>query len=109
MSPIARVTATALAATSLASSLSAQPAAPPADPSYRLYLAATAAAEASLRLHETAAARRWLDEAPLAHRAWEWRYLRAQADRSSASALAHPRVLDVAVSPDGRRLATSGS
>ncbi len=79
------------------------------DPSFRLYLAATAAAEASLRLHETAAARRWLDEAPAAHRGWEWRYLSAQADRSSARLDAHTRVLDVAVSPDGRRLATSGA
>ena len=49
----------------------------PRIPRFRLYLAATAAAEASLRLHETAAARRWLDEAPPAHRGWEWRYLSA--------------------------------
>jgi len=49
MAVLARVAATALAADALASSLPAQPSAPPADPSYRLYLAATAAAEGDER------------------------------------------------------------
>lgn len=89
--------------------IGAQPAAPRDEGSRRLYLAATAAAETSLRLHDTLAARRWLDEAPAAFRGWEWRYLAGQADRSSARVEAHSGgVLDVAVSPDGRLIATSG-
>lgn len=106
-----RTPAVALAAvTVILSGRAAGAQGPPGDDlSYRLSLAATAAADASLRLHDTAAARRWLDEAPPEHRGWEWRYLQGQADRSTAAAPAHERVLDVAVSPDGRRLATSGS
>ena len=110
MSRFARAAAAPLALACVSGQpATAQAPSEPVDPSFRLYLAATAAAEASLRLHETAAARRWLDEAPAAHRGWEWRYLSAQADRSSARIDAHGRVLDVALSPDGRRLATSGA
>jgi hypothetical protein len=41
-----------------ATAIPAPSSSPPADPSQRPYLASVAAAEASLRLHETAAARR---------------------------------------------------
>lgn len=74
-----------------------------------LYRAATAAAEASLRLHETAAARRWLDEAPAEQRGWEWRYLRARSDESAFAVEAHAGPVNgVDVSADGRLVATAG-
>ena len=76
----------------------------------RLALAATAAAEATLRLHETDAAKKWLVEVPEPLRAWEWRHLAARADESLAAIAAHEgRVLGVSVSPDGKRLATAGA
>ena len=76
----------------------------------RLYRAALSAADARLRLHETAAARRWLAEAPEARRGWEWRYLGARADESLRSFLAHERgVSCVDVSPDGALLATASA
>jgi WD40 repeat protein len=82
---------------------------PPEAPGALLYRAATAAAEASLRLHETAAARRWLDEAPPEHRGWEWRYLRARSDESAFAAEAHAGPINgVDVAPDGRLVATAG-
>lgn len=100
----------ALSVLALAGSVAAAAATSPGDDlSYRLYLASTAAAEAALRLHETAAAQRWLDEAPAAHRGWEWRHLDALADRSSGRAVVGARVLDVALSPDGRWLATAAA
>ena len=72
MARFARVAAAALAlACGAGRPAAAQAPSDRVEPSFRLYLAATAAAEASLRLHETAAARRWLDEAPAAHRGWE--------------------------------------
>ena len=64
-------------------SISAQQAPTSSDLSYRLYRASIAAADASLRLHDTAAARRWLDETPENLRGWEFRYLRARVDESS--------------------------
>lgn len=74
----------------------------------RLYLASVAAADALLRLHETAAARLWLAEAPEAHRDWEWRFLGARADASLAVFEAHEGpIADVAISPDGARVATA--
>jgi WD40 repeat protein len=80
------------------------------DPSLRLYLATVAAAEASLRLHETDRAKYWLAEAPTKMRGWEWRYLSAMADRSSR--VVDPgqgSITDVGVSPDGRFVATGGA
>ncbi|HEX4954622.1 MAG TPA: WD40 repeat domain-containing protein [Thermoanaerobaculia bacterium] len=76
----------------------------------KLYLASLASAEASLRLHETAAAKRWLAEAPERLRGWEWRYLSARADESSRVIAADGGPLtDVAVSPDGSLLATTSA
>ncbi len=94
-----------------ASAMASEPqAAPAAGLERRLALAATAAAEATLRLHETDAAKRWLAQVPEPLRSWEWRHLTARADESLAAIAAHEgRVLGVSVSPDGRRLATAGA
>lgn len=78
--------------------------------SWASYLAHVAAASASLRLHDTAAARRWLAAAPAAHRGWEWDLLDARADQASAVLRGHEGpVLRVAISPDGRWLASAGA
>ncbi len=79
-----------------------------AEAEHLLYRASLVAAEASLRLHETDAARYWLEQAPAPWRHWEWAYLRAQTDqavRSEPIAAAHVTALDI--SPDGRRLAVA--
>ena len=94
-----------LIAAAVASSVAAQPTL-----DERLYRAAVAAADARLRLHETAAAQRWLDQAPAVHRGWEWRYLRAKADESLRSFAAHDGgVSAVDVSPDGGLLVTASA
>jgi hypothetical protein len=41
-----------------------------------------AAANASLRLNETAETKRWLAAATVKYRNWEWRYLHARSDAS---------------------------
>ena len=46
-------------------------------------------ANGGLRTHETSVTRRWLDEAPVTHRGWEWRYLDRLADLSLRSQAAH--------------------
>lgn len=74
----------------------------------RLYAAAIAAAHANLRLHDTQAAKRWLAEAPAALRGFEWRYLDGRADESLASTDTGEPVSDLAVSPDGTLIATTG-
>ncbi len=80
----------------------------PAPIEWRRYGAAVKAAEASLRLHETDQARRWLEEAPREHRGFEWRYLAHLAERSAAvHALHEGTITDVAVSSDGKLLATA--
>ncbi len=78
--------------------------------SWGSYLAHVAAASASLRLHDTAAAQRWLAAAPAGHRGWEWRLLDSRADQASAVLRGHDGpVLRVAISPDGRWLASAGA
>lgn len=80
----------------------------PAPIEWRLYCAAVKAAEASLRLHETDQARRWLEEAPREHRGFEWRYLAHLAERSAAVHDLHEgTITDLAVSNDGKLLATA--
>lgn len=74
----------------------------------RLYAAAIAAADANLRLHDTQAAQRWLAEAPAALRGFEWRYLHGCADESLESTDTGEPVSDLAVSPDGTLVATTG-
>lgn len=81
---------------------------PQPDPAFQSYLAHIAAASGALRLHETAEAKRWLDAAPAAHRNWEWRYLRGQAEQSVRVFEGHRNaVTAVAVSPDAHRIATA--
>ena len=78
------------------------------DVEWRLYLASIAAANGGLRTHETSVTRRWLDEAPVTHRGWEWRYLDRLADLSLRSQAAHAgAITSLAVSADGQWLATS--
>lgn len=74
----------------------------------KLYAASIAAAEATLRLHDTKAARRWLAEAPEALRGFEWRYLNGRADESASRVDTTVAVNDVAVSPDGSLVASTG-
>jgi WD40 repeat protein/tRNA A-37 threonylcarbamoyl transferase component Bud32 len=47
------------------------------------YRAGVFAASSALRLHDTNAARRSLDDSPVEHRDWVWHLLRAQLDRSN--------------------------
>lgn len=81
-----------------------------ADAEFQSYLAHIAAASSALRLHETAEAKRWLAAAPAKHRNWEWHYLNAQAEQSSAVLTGHTdAVTAVAFSPDGKRLVSASS
>jgi WD40 repeat protein len=103
IAPRAGRAAAALAAITLVGA--AQPA-----PDWMLYRAAIAAASGALRLHETSDAKRWLADAPAAHRGWEWRYLNGLADESVASRKAHDAAITgLAASPDGRLLATTSA
>jgi len=78
---------------------------PPIIPEYQSYLAHIAAANASLRLNETAEAKRWLTAAPVQYRNWEWRYLNARSDNSVATIEALDAKPDeVHYSPDGKML-----
>ena len=86
------------------------PAGPAGDQEYALYLASVAAADASLRLHETAAADRWLRRAPERFRGWEWGYLEALADESARVIPAHQTIVNgLGLSPDGRLVASAAA
>ncbi|MBK7706637.1 MAG: hypothetical protein IPJ30_12885 [Acidobacteria bacterium] len=74
------------------------------------YIAHIGAAAASLRLHETSDAKRWLNAAPLKYRGWEWGYLNVEADQSAATFAGNSAaVTAIAVSPDGKILATAST
>jgi len=78
---------------------------PALTPEYQSYLAHIAAANASLRLNETAEAKRWLAAAPVKYRNWEWRYLNARSDNSIATLpLSDSTPDEVHYSPDGKML-----
>jgi len=78
---------------------------PQINPGYQSYLAHIAAANASLRLNETAEAKRWLAAAPIKYRNWEWRYLNARSDNSIAKiGLIDSTPDEVHYSPDGKML-----
>lgn len=80
----------------------------PRDLEWRLYCAAMRAAETSLRLHETDQVARWLAEAPVEHRGFEHRHIEHLASRSAAAWVLHAAAItDLAVSPDGKLLATA--
>lgn len=77
---------------------------------FESYVAHIAAAEGALARTASGAARRWLDAVPEPERAFEWRMLDAEADQSTGSFLAHAGgVATLALSPDGRVLATGGN
>lgn len=103
---------------SLSTSLSAQPTGSDAVPgtalrddhvgtaNQRYYLAALAAAEKSLRLHEVAEARRWLEVAPVASRGWEWFNLQGPLDESSSTTpLPSEMTTAIAAAPNGEWVA----
>ena len=102
-----RIALTAGLAAFLGSALSVPDEARAADDP-RLYAASIAAADATLRLHDTKSAKRWLAEAPAALRGFEWRYLQSRADESLGAADAGVALSDVAVSPDGSLVAATG-
>lgn len=98
-----------VALAAIATSLPAQHREPLPAP-FESYVAHIAAAEGALARAATGAARRWLDAVPEPERAFEWRMLDAEADQSTSSFLAHPGgVATLALSPDGRVLATGGN
>lgn len=77
----------------------------PDSASYQSYLAHVAAASASLRLNETAEAKRWLAATPVSYRGWEWEYLSARSDNSLAStALSDALPSRVSWSADGMQI-----
>ncbi len=76
------------------------------NPEWQSYLAHIGAAEASLRLNEISAAKRWLAKAPGSFRNWEWSYFSSQVDQSlGVLANVNTTVFEIAVSPDGTMLA----
>ncbi len=78
------------------------------DVEYNSYLAHIAAASNALQLHDTSGAKRWLAGAPAKFRNWEWRYLNAEVEESSAIfQVGTSSVLTLAVSPDGKSLLTA--
>ena len=74
------------------------------------YRANISAAASAMQLNNVAAARRSLDDAPAEHRGWEWRHFDSQTDDAQSVLRGHQgKVQMVAFSPDGRRVASSGS
>lgn len=79
------------------------------DPEYRSYLAHIAAASQSLRLYDTAEAKRWLASAPVKYRGWEWHYLNGQSDQSGGTFSNGDAVTAMAIGPGGKLIATTFS
>jgi WD40 repeat protein/serine/threonine protein kinase len=77
---------------------------------YAGYLANIRAAAASLEEGEIREARRWLAGCPEDLRGWEWRHLWVRSDVSLQTIAAHRGVINaIAVSPDGRIIASAGA
>jgi WD40 repeat protein len=69
---------------------------------WQTYRANIAAALSALQVHNTAAARRYLDDAPEPFRNWEWRHLVSRLDDGHGTLRGHgDQVLTLAFSPDG--------
>ncbi|MDX1941845.1 MAG: WD40 repeat domain-containing protein [Saprospiraceae bacterium] len=78
-------------------------------PNANLYYTQLKAAEAYLRLNQTAEAKQMLQQTDPKLRSWEWELLHARADRSTKTFTGHNRgIVGIALSPDGKYLA-SGS
>ncbi len=72
------------------------------------YAAGLSAADLGLRVHEVGEAKRRLAACDDSLRGWEWRHLLLRADASERVLLGHGEVVrSVAVSPDGRTLASA--
>lgn len=77
---------------------------------FTLYRASLAAAENSLRLHDTARAREWLAITPPAFRHVEWQWLNRQSAQSEWAVPAHSgRLLALQLSPDRQWLVSTGA
>lgn len=76
-----------------------------------LYLTQIAAAEAYLQMNETVGARRFLESCAPESRGLEWALLNAWLNQAAGSLEAHRGAAanSVAISPDGRLLATAGA
>jgi WD40 repeat protein/predicted Ser/Thr protein kinase len=74
------------------------------------YRADVAAAAGAVELHDVDAARAALDDAPEEHRRWEWRHFVSRLDVASLT-LRQPDgpLATMAISPDGRHVATAGA
>jgi WD40 repeat protein len=81
-----------------------------ADP-FQLYLTQLKAAEAYLRLNQTGEAQAMLNAvAPEFKSRWEWKLLNTRSDRSVSAHTGHNGgVVGLAVSPDGRYIASGGA
>ncbi len=79
------------------------------DAAFQSYRAHIAAAHEALRAGDVGRARAWLEQAPKAHRGWEWAHLQAETDLSDGVVQAGPAAISkMELSPDGRLLASAG-
>ncbi|MGE3181792.1 MAG: WD40 repeat domain-containing protein, partial [Phycisphaerae bacterium] len=78
------------------------------DPQRASYQAHIAAAKYALDHRDAAAAKRWLDQAPMSLRGWEWRLLKGCNDQSrTAWTIPGGAIYALDLSPDGKRLAAA--
>ncbi len=82
---------------------------PAQQPEYESYLAHLAAAEASLRLGDLPAFRKWLARAPEAPRGFEWRLLDSLHDQSQVAVGTDQAPVCIEPGPDGALLAIGGA
>ncbi len=80
-----------------------------AEAQWQQYRASLVAASSALRMHGVAEAERHLDAAPEHLRGWEWRHLHSRLDHSIARLKSGGTPVALAVSPDGRFVASANS